>query len=195
MSSLIIIAAIALIAVITMNVYNKLVKLRNLVKNSFSQIDVQLKRRYDLIPNLVETAKGYMKHEKDTLESVILARNQAYSVASQLASNPASAENMQKLMSAESSLAGALSKLMVVAEQYPDLKANATMTQLMEELTSTENKISFARQSFNDSVMEYNNTREQFPNNIISNFFSFTSALPFEITNANEKENIKVNFA
>lgn len=195
MNILIITAIVGLAAVIIINVYNKLVKLRNLVKNSFSQIDVQLKRRYDLIPNLVETAKGYMKHEKETLESVILARNQAYSVASQLSSNPANAENMQKLMTAESSLAGALSKLMMVAEQYPDLKANATMNQLMEELTSTENKISFARQAFNDSVMEYNNTREQFPNNIISNSFGFTSAQSFEVTNANEKENIKVNFA
>lgn len=195
MSTLIIIAIIAIAAILTMSVYNKLIKLRNLVKNSFSQIDIQLKRRYDLIPNLVETAKAYMKHEKETLESVIQARNQAYSVASQLSTNPADAANMQKLMSAESSLAGALSKLMMVAEQYPDLKANATMSQLMEELTSTENKISFARQAFNDSVMEYNNIREQFPNNIISNFFSFDSALPFELTNSAERENTKVNFA
>lgn len=195
MSSLILIVLVAVAAILTMSVYNKLVKMRNMVKNSFSQIDVQLKRRYDLIPNLVETAKGYMKHEKETLESVILARNQAYSVMSQLSSNPANAENMQKLMSAESSLAGALSKLMMVVEQYPDLKANTSMNQLMEELTSTENKISFSRQAFNDSVMEYNNTREQFPNNFISHFFGFTSAQSFELTNSAERENIKVNFA
>jgi LemA protein len=195
MQAVVLIIAVLLFSLIFMGMYNKLIRFRNLVKNSFSQIDVQLKRRYDLIPNLVETAKAYMAHEKNTLEAVIKARNQAYAASSTLASNPANADSMKQFAGAENSLTGALSRLMVVAEQYPDLKANTTMNQLIEELTSTENKISFARQAFNDSVMEYNNAREQFPSSVIANFFNFQSAAPFEITKAEEKETVKVSFA
>lgn len=195
MTAIVLILCLVLLAVIIMSVFNKLVRLRNMMKNAFSQIDVQLKRRYDLIPNLVETAKAYMKHERETLEAVIQARNQAYAVSSTLAKNPGNADTMKQFIGAEGALTGALSRLMVVSEQYPDLKANTTMSGLMEELTSTENKVSFARQAFNDSVMEYNNTREQFPNNVISGFFNFQSAAPFEITQAHEKETVKVNFA
>lgn len=194
MPSMILILVLILLGLITMSVFNKLVRLRNMMKNAFSQIDVQLKRRYDLIPNLVETAKAYMKHEKETLEAVIKARNQAYSVSASLAKNPSNADTMKQFIGAENSLSGALSRMMIVAEQYPELKANTTMSGLMEELTSTENKVSFARQAFNDSVMEYNNAREQFPNNIISSFFQFNLAAPFEITKIHEKESIKVSF-
>jgi LemA protein len=133
--------------------YNKLVTLRNRYKNAYAQIDVQLKRRYDLIPNLVETAKGYIKHERETLEAVTKARNIAYAASQAAAANPGDAATMKGLVSAESGLAGTLSRLMMVSEQYPDLKANQNMMQLSEELTSTENKISFARQAYNDSVM------------------------------------------
>src|ERR1700743_1004394 len=140
--------------------YNRLVSLRNRYKNAYAQIDVQLKRRYDLIPNLVETAKGYIKHERETLESVTKARNIAYAAAQTAAATPGDAKAMKSLGSAETGLAGTLSRLMVVSEQYPDLKANQNMMQLTEELTSTENKISFARQSSNDSVMTYNTDRQ-----------------------------------
>src|SRR5437016_2452057 len=153
--------------------YNKLVTLRNRFKNAYAQIDVQLKRRYDLIPNLVETAKGYIKHERETLEAVTRARNVAYGAAQTAAANPGDASAVKGLVSAESGLTGALSRLMVVSEQYPDLKANQNMMQLTEELTSTENKISFARQAYNDSVMSYNTTRETFPNVIFAGVFGF----------------------
>lgn len=179
----------------TISIYNQLVSFRNLVKNSFSQIDVQLKRRYDLIPNLVETAKAYMAHERETLEAVIKARNQAFDAEKILSQNPSIAKNMDSFKAAENHLSNSLSKLMMVMEQYPDLKANTTMNSLMEELTSTENKISFARQAFNDSVMEYNTTREKFPHNLVSEFFKFTSAQSFEITNKQETENIQVKFS
>ena len=194
MAAIIGLVAVALIAFIVMGMYNNLVRMRNLMKNSFSQIDVQLKRRYDLIPNLVETAKSYMSHEKNTLEAVIQARNQASSAANSAAGNPGNVESMKQLMGAENNLVGALSRLMMVVEQYPDLKANTTMNQLMEELTSTENKISFSRQAYNDSVMVYNNAREEFPSNVIANFFSFQAAAPFEITRSEEKETVKVSF-
>ncbi|MDA1045227.1 MAG: LemA family protein, partial [Verrucomicrobia bacterium] len=164
MGALITIAVVVVIALIFVGIYNKLVALRNRFKNAFAQIDVQLKRRYDLIPNLVETAKAYMSHERQTLEAVIQARNQASSASAAAASSPGSVGAMKDLMGAESVLSGAMSKLLVTVEQYPDLKANQTMAQLMEELTSTENKVSFARQSFNDSVMSYNTARETFPN-------------------------------
>ncbi len=157
-------------------IYNTLVALRNRFKNAFAQIDVQLKRRYDLIPNLVETAKGYMKHESGTLEAVIKARNIAYAASQTAAANPADGNAMKGLVSAESGLTGALSRLMVVSEQYPDLKANQNMMQLTEELTSTENKVSFARQAYNDSVMQYNTTREVFPNVIFAGMFGFLPA-------------------
>ena len=148
--------------------YNRLVALRNRYKNAYAQIDVQLKRRYDLIPNLVETAKGYIKHERETLENVIKARNLAYTAAQTAATNPGDSAAVKNLVSAESGLAGALSRFMAVSEAYPDLKANQNMMQLSEELTSTENKISFARQAYNDSVMAYNTRREVFPSSLIA---------------------------
>jgi len=175
--------------------YNRLVALRNRFKNAFAQIDVQLKRRYDLIPNLVETAKGYMKHERETLESVIKARNIAFGASQAAAANPADAGAIKNLIGAESGLGGALSRLMVVMEQYPDLKANQNMMQLTEELTSTENKISFARQAFNDSVMTYNTSRETFPQNLVAGMFNFAEAQLFQIENAAEREAPQVKFS
>jgi LemA protein len=174
--------------------YNTLVTLRNRYKNAYAQIDVQLKRRYDLIPNLVETAKGYMKHESTTLENVIKARNIAYTASQNAATNPGDASAMKNLVSAESGLGGALSRLMVVSEQYPDLKANQNMMQLTEELTSTENKISFARQAYNDSVMTYNTDREVFPSNLIAGMFNFTAAELFVIDKPEQKDAPKVSF-
>ena len=152
----VLVALVAVLGLWVAGIYNKLVDLRNRFKNAFAQIDVQLKRRYDLIPNLVEVAKGYMKHESSTLEAVIKARNIALAASQAAAANPADANAMKGLLSAEAGLGGALSRLMVVSEQYPDLKANTNMLQLTEELTSTENKVSFARQAYNDSVMIYN---------------------------------------
>ena len=175
--------------------YNGLVTLRNRFKNAFAQIDVQLKRRYDLIPNLVETAKGYMKHERETLEAVIAARNTAYAASKTAAANPADAAAMKGLLSAESGLGGALSRLMVVSEQYPDLKANQNMMQLTEELTSTENKISFARQAYNDAVTSYNTSRESFPTNTIAGMFHFEEAQLFQVENAAEREAPRVKFS
>ena len=175
-------------------IYNKLVELRNRFKNAFAQIDVQLKRRYDLIPNLVEVAKGYMKHESSTLEAVIKARNIALAASQAAAANPADANAMKGLMSAEAGLGGALSRLMVVSEQYPDLKANANMLQLTEELTSTENKVSFARQAYNDSVQFYNTAREIFPNVVFAGMFGFTAAELFKIDDPTERNAPKVQF-
>ena len=175
-------------------IYNKLVNLRNRFKNAFAQIDVQLKRRYDLIPNLVEVAKGYLKHEHSTLEDVIKARNIASAAAQAVAANPADANAMKGLVSAETGLTGALSRLMVVSEQYPDLKANQNMMQLTEELTSTENKISFARQAYNDSVMIYNTAREVFPNVIFAGMFSFLPAELFKVEDPTERNAPKVSF-
>ena len=193
--ALIVIGGLALILVfVVIGKYNLLVSLRNRFKNAFAQIDVQLKRRYDLIPNLVETAKGYLKHESHTLENVIKARNAAFSASQAAAANPGDAAAVKSLMTAESGLAGALSRLMVVSEAYPDLKANQNMMQLTEELTSTENKISFARQAYNDSVMTYNTAREVFPNNIIAGMFNFTPAELFVIEKAEEREAPKVSF-
>jgi LemA protein len=167
--------------------YNNMVALKNRFQNSFSQIDVQLKRRYDLVPNLVETAKAYMGHERKTLEAVIAARNMAYNAAQKAAANPADAKTMQALGAAETGLSGALSKFMAVSEAYPDLKANTTMLQLSEELTSTENKIAFARQAYNDSVMGYNTAIEQFPANLIASSFTFKPATLLESTEAPEE--------
>jgi len=191
---LILLAVLAVIVVMVISIYNRLVSLRNLFKNAFAQIDVQLKRRYDLIPNLVETAKGYLKHERGTLEAVIAARNQAYTASQKAAANPSDAVAMQGLMQAEGQMAGVLGRLMAVAEAYPDLKANQTMMQLMEELTATENKISFARQAYNDAVMMYNNARETFPNVLVANNFGFTAAQLFEIQVPAEREAAKVQF-
>ena len=187
---LIVVVAIALVA----GIYNKLVTLRNRYKNAYAQIDVQLKRRYDLIPNLVETAKGYMKHESSTLEAVTQARNIAYAASHAAASNPGDPTAVKSLATAEAGLGGALSRLMMVSEQYPDLKANQNMMLLTEELTSTENKISFARQAYNDSVMAYNTDREVFPSNLIANTFNFTPAELFVIDKPEQKDAPKVSF-
>src|SRR5436190_14093455 len=175
--------------------YNRLVALRNRFKNAFSQIDVQLKRRYDLIPNLVETAKGYLKHERGTLEAVIAARNSASAANVRAAANPGDAGAMKELAGAEAALSGSLGRLFAVAEAYPDLKANQTMNTLMEELTSTENKVSFSRQAYNDSVMSYNTTRESFPTNFVAGMFHFDPAVLFEIEKPEEKEAPKVSFS
>lgn len=192
---LIVLAALALFIVLfVVGLYNKLVGLRNRFKNAFAQIDVQLKRRYDLIPNLVETAKGYLKHERGTLEAVTQARNIAYGASKAAAANPADASAMKNLGAAETGLGGTLSRLMMVAESYPDLKANQNMMQLTEELTSTENKVSFARQSFNDAVMFYNTQREVFPSSLIAGAFNFTAAELFVIENEEERVAPKVSF-
>lgn len=175
-------------------IYNKLVILRNRFKNAFAQIDVQLKRRYDLIPNLVETAKGYIKHEAGTLEAITSARSGAMSANSKAAANPGDADAMKALIGAESTLANALGGFKLTVEAYPDLKANQTMAQLMEELTSTENKISFARQAFNDSVTSYNTARETFPSVLIAGPLGFQPATLFEITDTKEREAVKVQF-
>jgi len=174
--------------------YNRLVALRNRFKNAFAQIDVQLKRRYDLIPNLVETAKGYIKHERGTLEAVVAARNAASAANVRAAQNPGDAAAMKELSGAETALTSTLGRLFAVAEAYPDLKANTTMMALMEELTSTENKVAFARQAYNDSVMAYNTQRETFPTNMIAAPFNFGPAELFVIEKPEEKEAPKVTF-
>ena len=198
MPALIVLGVLLLIVVViglwAVGIYNGLVTLRNRFKNAFAQIDVQLKRRYDLIPNLVETAKGYLKHESGTLEAVIKARNIAAAAAQTAAANPADANALRGLVSAEAGLGGALSRLMVVSEAYPDLKANQNMMQLTEELTSTENKISFARQAYNDSVMVYNTQRETFPTVILAGAFGFQPAELFKIEDPTERTAPKVQF-
>lgn len=174
--------------------YNRLVALRNRFKNAFSQIDVQLKRRHDLIPNLVETAKGYMKHERETLEAVIAARNQAVTASQRAAAAPGDPAAMQGLAGAESALSGAVGRLFALAEAYPDLKANQNMLSLQEELTSTENKVAFARQAFNDAVMAYNTQRESFPDLLVASLGGFGPAQLFELENAAERQAPKVSF-
>jgi LemA protein len=191
----IVLGALALFAVFfVIGGYNKLVTLRNRFKNAWAQIDVQLKRRYDLIPNLVETAKGYLKHERGTLEAVIAARNAASSASTRVAADPANPEAMKQLITAEGTLSGTLGRLFALSEAYPDLKANTTMNSLMEELTSTENKVAFARQAYNDSVMAYNTQREVFPSNIIAGMFNFTAAELFTVEKPEEREAPKVQF-
>ncbi len=186
---------VVLIVLWLISLYNRLVSLRNRFKNAFSQIDVQLKRRYDLIPNLVETAKGYMKHERDTLEAVIHARNSAAHAAQAVAGNPGDAAAMQSLTQAEAALTSGLGRLFALSEAYPDLKANQNMMQLSEELTGTENKIAFARQAFNDSVTEYNTAIEQFPANLMAGSFQFRPAQLMESTEApEERKAVKVQF-
>jgi len=175
-------------------IYNGLVTARNAFKNAFAQIDVQLTRRYDLIPNLVEVAKGYLKHERETLEAVIQARAAAVNGLAAAKARPGDDAAMAQLGAAEGGLAGALSRLMVVAEAYPDLKANQNMMQLSEELTSTENRIAFARQAYNDSVMAYNNKREVFPSNLVAGAFGFVHAALLEITEPAKREAPKVAF-
>ncbi len=185
---------VVLIVLIFIGIYNNLVSLRNRFKNAYSQIDVQLKRRYDLIPNLVETAKGYLKHERETLEAVIKARNQASQASQRVAGNPGDSAAMQGLIGAETALTGALGRFFALAESYPDLKANQTMAQLMEGLSSTENKIAFSRQAYNDAVMGYNIGREKFPNMMIASSFGFNEAVLFEISAPEERQAVKVSF-
>ena len=191
---LVILAVIVFAVLFFVGIYNRLIQLKNRFKNAFAQIDVQLKRRYDLIPNLVETAKGYLKHEREVLEAVIKARNQASSAMEKASADPANSEAMQGLIGAESTLTGTLGRLFALVEAYPDLKANQNMMQLSEELTTTENKVSFARQAFNDAVMAYNTAREVFPNNIVANMFAFAEAQLFEIKIEAEREAPKVSF-
>ena len=191
----IVLGVLVLIAVLAVGAYNQLVRLRNRYKNAFSQIDVQLKRRYDLIPNLVETAKGYLRHERQTLEAVIAARNRASNAAQRAASSPGDVAAMRDLAGAETALGGALGRLFALSEAYPDLKANTTMNQLSEELSSTENKVAFARQAYNDAVMAYNTGRESFPASLIANVTGFVEARLWEIEHAVEREPVKVSFA
>jgi len=191
----IVLGIIVALAIWAISIYNGLVALRNRYKNAFSQIDVQLKRRYDLIPNLVEVAKGYLKHERETLEAVIKARNQAVAAAQGAAANPGNPAAMASLGQAEGALSGVLGRLFALAEAYPDLKANQNMLAIQEELTSTENKVSFARQAFNDSVMEYNTKRESFPDNVFAGMFGFGPAELLHATeSAEERKAPKVSF-
>ncbi len=193
MVALLVLVAIAVaVVVVWVGLYNGLVTKRNAFKNAYSQIDVQLGRRYDLIPNLVETAKGYLKHERGTLEAVIAARNGAAQAAKAAAVAPGDPRAMAGLSAAEGVLAGSLSRLLAVAEAYPDLKANQTMAQLMEELSSTENRIAFARQAYNDAVMTYNNARETFPGMIVAG--SFAAAQQLELESPQKREPVKVAF-
>ncbi|HUP91285.1 MAG TPA: LemA family protein [Solimonas sp.] len=175
-------------------IYNSLVTARNGYKNAFSQIDVQLQRRYDLIPNLVETAKGYIKHERETLEAVIAARNQAVAGLKAAQASPGSPGAMQQLGAAEGVLGGALGRLMVTMEAYPDLKANQNMMQLSEELASTENRVAFARQAYNDAVMGYNNAREVFPGNLVASSFNFSAAQMLELETPQARQAPKLSF-
>jgi LemA protein len=195
MGWIILLALIALVAFWAIGAYNRLIGLRNQFKNAFAQIDVQLKRRYDLIPNLVDTAKAYMKHERETLEAVIKARNQAVAAASAANANPASGAAIQQLGAAEGALTGVLGRMFALAEAYPDLKANTNMISLQEELSSTENKVAFARQAFNDAVMEYNTKRESFPDTIFAGMFGFGAAELLAATeSAEERKAPKVSF-
>ena len=175
--------------------YNGLVTSRNGFKNAFAQIDVQLTRRNDLIPNLVETAKGYLKHERETLEAVITARNSAVAGLKAVASDPGNAGAIAQLAGAEQGLSGAMGRLFAVMESYPDLKASANMMQVSEELTSTENRIAFARQAFNDAVLHYNNSREVFPGSLVAGWFNFQPAKMLELPDAAKREAPKVSFS
>ncbi len=190
------VAALVLGALFVVGVYNGLVGMRNRYKNAYAQIDVQLKRRYDLIPNLVETAKGYMKHERETLEAVIQARNMAHSAAQAAAQSPGDPGAMKSLGVAEGALSAGLGRLLALSESYPDLKANATMRDLSEELTSTENKVAFARQAYNDSVTEYNTAREVFPAVVLAGTFGFAAAALLEVIEApQQRQAPKVTFS
>jgi LemA protein len=191
--TLVLLGAVTLVFFSVVRGYNNLVVFRNRYKNAFSQIDVQLKRRYDLIPNLVETAKAYMQHERSTLEAVIAARNQAVEINRGTGAN-LTADNLKALGSAEMSLSATLGRFLAISESYPELKANQNMMQLTEELSSTENKISFARQAFNDSVTTYNNSIEMFPSSVIASMFAFQPAALLEIQNPVEKEAPRVSF-
>lgn len=193
--ALVLLVVLAALVFGVVGLYNRLVKLRNRYQNAFAQIDVQLTRRHDLIPNLVETAKGYMSHERETLEAVISARNQAAGARQEAARSPGDPKAMGELSQAEGLLAGTLGRLFALSEAYPDLKANQTMSQLMEELTSTENRIAFARQAYNDSVMSYNTARESFPAVLIARNFGFHPAELFEIEEPEVREAPKVSFS
>jgi len=192
--ALVVLALIAGGAVAGVTIYNGLVGKRNAYRNAFSQIDVQLKRRHDLVPNLVETSRAYLKHERETLEGVIRARGQATQAVQRAASTPGDAQAMGALASAEGALSASLSRLIAVAEAYPDLKANATMARLTEELASTENRIAFARQAYNDAITEYNVARESFPGTILAGSFGFREAAAYETAAAAEREPVKVSF-
>jgi LemA protein len=194
MSMLILLVIIVGVILFLVGIYNGLVTSRNGYKNAFAQIDVQLQRRYDLIPNLVETAKGYMKYERETLEAVIAARGAAMSGLTAAKANPGDPQAMQQLGGAETQLTQSLGRLFALAESYPDLKANQNMMQLSEELTSTENKVAFARQAYNDAVMFYNNKREVFPNSFIANMYNFAPASPLEIETPEARKAVKVSF-
>ena len=191
---LVILGLLVVFGLWAVGIYNGLITSRNAYKNAFAQIDVQLTRRYDLIPNLVEVAKGYMAHERETLEAVIKARAAAVSGLAAAKADPGDAAAMQNLAAADQGLTGALGRLMVVSEAYPDLKANQNMMQLSEELTSTENRVAFARQAFNDSVMAFNNKREVFPSSIVAGMFNFVAAALLEITEPAKREAPKVSF-
>jgi len=190
----VVLGVIVALAVWAIAIYNGLVALRNRFKNAFAQIDVQLKRRYDLIPNLVETVKGYIKHERETLEAVIQARNSAVSGLAAAKANPGDPAAMQQLGGAENVLTQSLGRLFALSESYPDLKANQNMMQLSEELSSTENKVAFARQAYNDAVMSYNNQREMFPGSIVANSFQFQPAELLKIEAETKREVPKVSF-
>ena len=191
---LVLLAIVVVVVLWIVSLYNRLVGSRNGYKNAFAQIDVQLKRRYDLIPNLVETAKGYIKHERETLEAVIKARNSAVTAVQAAAANPGDATAMRGLAGAEGAVTASLGRLFALAEAYPDLKANQNMMQLSEELTSTENKVAFARQAYNDSVMSYNNQREMFPGSVIAGMFNFQSAQLLELDEPAARQAPKVSF-
>jgi len=191
---IVLLVILVVLVMIVIGIYNKLVKFRERCKNGFSQIDVQLKRRHDLIPNLVETAKGYMAHEKDTLEAVLQARASATQAQINVNGDPTKGADMKQLAQAEGQLTGALGRLMAVAEAYPDLKANQNMMQLSEELTSTENKVAFSRQAYNDSVNTYNAYKQTFPPVIFANMFGFDNAEYFEIEDQAQKEAPSVSF-
>ncbi|HRD33225.1 MAG TPA: LemA family protein [Rhodocyclaceae bacterium] len=194
METWIVIGVIVALVVYIIAIYNGLVALRNRVKNGFSQIDVQLQRRYDLIPNLVETAKGYMKHERETLDAVIRARNSAQAASQRAEANPGDPAAMRELMSAESALGGMLTRFFALAEAYPDLKANQNMMQVQEELTSTENRIAFSRQAYNDAVTVYNIKRESFPDSLVANNFGFKEAEQWTMADVAAREVVKVDF-
>ena len=193
-SFLIFLAIIAAIVFWAIGIYNRLINERNRVKNAFAQIDVQLTRRYDLIPNLIEAVKGYMKHERETLENVIKARNAAASSLDVAKSDPANAQAIKELGASEGALTAALGRLFALSEAYPDLKANQNMMQFQEELTSTENKVAFARQAFNDSVLSYNNSAQNFPNNILAGMFGFQLASFLEIEGEEKRDVPEVSF-
>jgi len=194
MGIIILLAVLAVVVILAVSLYNKLVSLRNRFKNAFAQIDVQLRRRYDLIPNLVETAKGYLRHERETLEGVIAARNTAQTANAAAAENPGDPQAMQQLAQAEGALTGVLGRLFALAEAYPDLKSNTTMNQLMEELRSTENRVAFARQSYNDSVTQYNTARESFPAVIFAAPMGFGAAELFEVESFEERDVPQISF-